>query len=34
MVHWCSGTAVEGAEWDLHIDLETGRMWESDMASA
>ena len=26
--------AAEGAAWDPHIDLETGRMWESGMAWA
>jgi hypothetical protein len=37
---WCNGPALElvdaaeGAAWDPHIDLETGRMWESGMAWA
>ncbi|MEC8998946.1 MAG: amidohydrolase family protein [Actinomycetota bacterium] len=26
--------ATEGAAWDPHVDLETGRMWESGMAWA
>ena len=24
--------AAEGAAWDPHIDLETGRLWESGLA--
>ena len=35
---WCNGPALEwldaaeGAAWDPHIDLETGRLWESGLA--
>ena len=35
---WCNGAALEwlnaaeGAAWDPHIDLETGRLWESGLA--
>ena len=34
---WCNGAALEwldaaeGAAWDPHIDLETGRLWESGL---